>query len=104
MTESQESSGTLGKASLGLGIASSGLVFGIGLCAVTGIQGGWVGPLISPLYICGASSAFLGVLGVLTGFGGALTAKKNRVVALIGAALSGLGVCLFFGFLSAIGS
>jgi hypothetical protein len=33
---------TLGNASLGLGIASAALVFGIGLCALTGAGQGWV--------------------------------------------------------------
>jgi hypothetical protein len=102
MADAYEGSGTLGKVSLGLGIASSGLVFGIGICALTGFQGGWIGPLATLLYICGASSAFLGFLGFLTGVGGVLTSKKSRIVALIGTALSGLGICLFLGFLSAI--
>ncbi len=98
----QENPDFLGKVSLGMGIASSALVFAIGFCALTGIQGGWIGPLATVLYICGASSAFLGILGVFTGLGGAITSGRSRVLALIGVALSGFGVCLFFGFLSAI--
>jgi hypothetical protein len=103
MASTPDSPGILGKVSLGLGIASSALVFGIGICAVTGFQGGWIGPLATLLYVCGASSAFMGFLGVLTGIGGTITAKRSRALAIIGTALSGLGICLFFGFLSAIG-
>jgi len=33
---------TPGNASLGLGIASAALVFGIGICALVGAQQGWI--------------------------------------------------------------
>ena len=102
MTES-EPGGTLGKVSLGLGIASSALVFGIGICALVGFQRGWVGPLATLLFVCGASSGFLGVLGVLTGLGGLLSARGFRTLASIGIGASLLGICMFLGFLSAVG-
>ncbi len=98
-----EPGGTLGRVSLGLGIASAALVFGIGICALVGVQGGWIGPLATILFICGASSSFLGFLGVLTGLGGLLTARGFRSLAAIGVGASLLGICMFFGFLSAIG-
>ena len=98
-----EPGGTLGKVSLGLGIASSALVFGIGICALVGAQGGWIGPLATILFVCGASSGFLGVLGVLTGLGGLLTARGFRSLAAIGMGASVLGICMFLGFLSAFG-
>ncbi len=98
-----EPGGTLGKVSLGLGIASSALVFGIGICALVGAQGGWIGPLGTLLFVCGASSGFLGFLGVLTGLGGVLSARGFRSLAVIGIGASVLGICMFFGFMSAIG-
>ena len=98
-----EPGGTLGRVSLGLGITSAALVFGIGMCALVGVQGGWIGPLGTILFICGASSGFLGVLGVLTGLGGLLSARGFRALAAIGIGASLLGICMFFGFISAIG-
>ncbi len=96
-------SDTLGRVSLGLGIASAALVFGIGICAVTGFQGGWLGgPLATVLFICGASSAFLGFLGLLTGLGGLLT-SRGRLVAGLGAGISAVGMCLFAFILSRFG-
>jgi len=53
----------LGIASLGLGIASAALVFGIGLWALTGVTQKWVLLFGTPLFVCGGSSAFLGFLG-----------------------------------------
>jgi hypothetical protein len=57
----------LGNASLGLGIASAALVFGIGLCALTGITKKWINLVGTPLFVCGGSSAFLGFLGATLG-------------------------------------
>jgi hypothetical protein len=49
-------------------LASAALVFGIGLCALTGIQQGtWIQLAATPLFVCGASSAFLGLLGAGVG-------------------------------------
>jgi hypothetical protein len=58
---------TLGNASLVLGILSSALVFGIGLCAWTGVAQQWIQLAGTPLFVCGGSSAFLGFLGVILG-------------------------------------
>jgi len=41
----------LGNASLGLGIASAALVFGLGLCAIVGAQQGWLGLVGTPLFV-----------------------------------------------------
>lgn len=96
-----EGSNTLGKVGLGLGIASSALVFGMGLCALTGLQGGWLrGPLATVLFVCGGSSAFLGFLGLLSGVGGLLGSGERKAIAIIGALLGLLGMCMFFGFLA----
>jgi hypothetical protein len=96
-------SNTLGKVSLGLGVVSAAFVFGIGICALTGIQGGWIGPLATVLFICGASSAFLGLLGVLTGIGGLFSPGRSKVVAVIGIIISLMGMCLFVAFLGQAG-
>ena len=42
---------TLGNASLGLGIASAALVFGIGLCALIGARQGWIQVAATPLFV-----------------------------------------------------
>jgi hypothetical protein len=84
----------LAKASLSLGIASLALVFGIGLCALVGQQQGWIQLAGTPLFICGASSAFLGFLAAVLGIGG-LLGKGSRGVAVAGLALGGSGICLF---------
>ncbi|MFP3853376.1 MAG: hypothetical protein ACLFWD_03670 [Anaerolineales bacterium] len=63
MTQNEDRGGgqmPLAKSSLALGIASLALVFGIGLCALVGLQQGWIRVVGTPLLICGASSAFLG--------------------------------------------
>ena len=72
---------TIGNASLALGIASLALVFGIGLCALVGAQQGWIGIAGTPLFICGASSAFLGFLGAVLGAMGLCGARKSRATA-----------------------
>jgi hypothetical protein len=94
----------LGAASLGLGIASAALVFGLGLCALAGAQQGWLGPAATPLFVCGASSAFLGVLGAMVGLGGLFGANRPKAAAVVGIVLGLLGVCLFLGVLSALQS
>ena len=87
---------TLGNASLGLGIASAALVFGIGLCALTGIAQQWIQLAGTPLFICGGSSAFLGFLGVLLGAAGLFGKNRARATAIVGLILGLLGMCLFF--------
>ena len=72
---------TLGKASLGLSIASLVLVFGIGLCALVGAAQGWVQLLGTPLFVCGASSAFLGIIGAVLGFAGG-NIEESKTLAL----------------------
>jgi hypothetical protein len=94
---------TLGNTSLGLGIASAALVFGIGLCALAGFRQAprVVGALATPLFVCGASSAFLGLLGMVIGVGGLFGANRPKATAVVGIVLGIIGVCLFFGVLSA---
>ena len=87
---------TLGNASLGLGIASAALVFGIGLCALTGIAQQWIQLAGTPLFICGGSSAFLGLLGVVLGAAGLFGKGRSRATAIVGLVLGLLGMCLFF--------
>ena len=93
----------LGTASLGLGIAASSLVFGIGICALVGAQQGWVALLGTPLYVCGISSAFLGLIAAGLGVGGLLRPGRSRATAVAGLVLGLLGVCIFFFVLSAFG-
>ncbi len=95
-------SNTLGNASLGLGIASASLVFGIGLCALVGARQGWLPAGGTVLFVCGASSAFLGLIGALTGVGGLFGSQRSKAAAVVGLLLSLLGMCLFFGVLGAI--
>lgn len=94
---------TLGNASLGLGIASLALVFGIGLCALVGAQQGWLRVAGTGLFVCGGSSAFLGLLGAGLGLGGLFGEGRARVTAVAGLLLGLAGVCLFFGVLAALG-
>ena len=94
---------TLGKASLGLSIASLVLVFGIGLCALVGAAQGWVQLLGTPLFICGASSAFVGIIGAILGFAGLFGANRSRATAIVGLILGLAGVCLFVAVLMALG-
>jgi hypothetical protein len=103
MTPPTPQPNTLGNASLGLGIASAALVFGIGLCALAGFRQSpqVVGALATPLFVCGASSAFLGLLGAGIGVGALFGANRPKATAVVGIVLGLLGVCLFFGVLSA---
>jgi len=92
---------TLGNASLGLGLASAALVFGIGLCALVGVQQGtWIRAAATPLFVCGASSAFLGLLGAGVGAAGLFGKDRPKATAVVGLAMGLLGVCLFFGILA----
>jgi hypothetical protein len=94
---------TLGKASLALSIASLLFVFGIGLCALVGAAQGWAGVIATPLFICGASSAFLGFIGAILGFAGLFGANRSRATAIVGLILGLGGICLFVGVLMALG-
>ena len=94
---------TLGKASLALGVSSLVLVFGIGLCALVGAAQSWVGAIATPLFICGASSAFLGFIGAILGFAGLFGANRSRATAVVGLILGLGGVCLFVAVLMALG-
>jgi riboflavin transporter FmnP len=98
-----QQSNTLGNASLGLGTASAALVFGIGLCALTGISQQWIQLAGTPLFVCGGSSAFLGLLAILLGFAGLFGKNRSRATAIAGLVLGLLGTCLFFVFLNLIG-
>jgi hypothetical protein len=99
---SPEQPNTLGNTRLALGVASAALVFGIGLCALIGAQQGWIGAFSVPLLVCGASSAFLGLLGSILGTAG-LLGNRSKSTAVTGLALSLLGMCLFLVFLTAVG-
>jgi hypothetical protein len=96
------SGNTLGNASLALGIASVALVFGIGLCAMTGFNQGWIRLAGTPLYVCGASSAFVGLVGAALGLGGLFGSGRSRATAIAGLILGAAGACLFLLFLAAI--
>ncbi|HSB89786.1 MAG TPA: hypothetical protein VLD63_07150 [Anaerolineales bacterium] len=85
----------LGSASLGLGVASAALVFGLGLCAVVGAQQGWLNIAGTPLYVCGASSAFLGLLAAGLGAAGLFGRGKAKTGAAAGLILGLIGLCLF---------
>lgn len=70
MDNSAPQSNTLGNVSLALGIASAALVFGIGMCALAVPRALQLTSV--PLFVCGASSAFLRLLGAglgVVGFG-----------------------------------
>jgi hypothetical protein len=86
---------TVGNASLALGIASAALVFGLGTCAVVGAQQGWLNVAGTPLYVCGISSAFLGLLAAGLGLAGLFGRGRSKAAAAAGAALGLVGICLF---------
>lgn len=93
---------TLGNLSLALGVVSTSLVFGIGLCAVVGAQQGWIRLAGTPLYICGASSAFLGLLAFGLGLAGVFGRRRSRATAIAGFMLGLAGMCLFVLLLNAV--
>ena len=105
MPESAPSQGpnTLGNASLALGIASSALVFGIGLCALTGVGQRWIQLAGTPLFVCVGASAFLGFLASILGVAGMFGKDRSRATAIVGLVLGLVGTCLFFIFLNLIG-
>jgi len=87
---------TLGNTSLALGIASAALVFGIGLCALTGANQRWLQLAGTPLFVCGGASAFLGFLAALLGIAGLFGKNQSRATAIVGLVLGVIGACLFF--------
>lgn len=99
----EHESNTLGNASLGLGIASTTFVFGIGLCALAGVTQQWTQMVGTPLFICGGSSAFLGFLGMILGIAGLFGKYRSRATAVVGLILGSAGVCLFFIVLALVG-
>ena len=94
---------TLGNASLVLGILSLALVFGIGLCALTGVAQNWIRLAGTPLFVCGGSSAFLGFLGAILGLAGLFGQNRTRATAIAGLVLGVSGACLFFIILNQVG-
>jgi cytochrome c biogenesis protein CcdA len=92
----------LGNTSLTLGILGLSFVFGIGLCALVGAQQGWLQVVSTILFVCGASSAFLGFIGTVLGLAGLFGANRSRATAIIGMILGLSGVCLFFGIIHAV--
>ena len=95
---------TLGNASLVLSILSVSLVFGIGICALTGAAQGWINIAGTPALICGASSAFLGLLGAILGLAGLFGRSRSRATAIVGLVLGLGGLCLFAAFLGSLGT
>jgi len=104
MSETPKQPNPLGNASLALGIASAALVFGIGLCAWTGVTQSWIRLAGTPLFVCGGSSAFLGFLGFVLGVAGLFGRDRSRATAIVGLILGLIGACMFFAFLSVIGN
>jgi len=94
---------TLGTASLVLSILSLALVFGIGLCALTGIAQQWIQLVGTPLFICGGSSAFLGFLGAILGVTGIFAKNRSKATAIVGLILGLGGICLFATVLILVG-
>ena len=104
MSDNPSQPNPLGNASLVLGIASAALVFGIGLCAWTGVAQNWIRLAGTPLFVCGGSSAFLGFLGVVLGVAGLFSKDKSKATAIVGLILGFIGACMFFVFLNAVGN
>ncbi|MGD8457094.1 MAG: hypothetical protein PVF83_11975 [Anaerolineales bacterium] len=103
MEPNQDKPNQLGNASLYVGIASVVLVFGIGLCAITGVAQGWVKILGTPLYVCGTSSAFLGLIVAGLGVGGLLGRGRAKSTAIAGLLLGLLGMCIFIFVVNNVG-
>lgn len=104
MSDNPKQPNPLGNASLVLGVVSAALVFGIGLCAWTGVAQNWIRLAGTPLFVCGGSSAFLGFLGFILGAAGLFSKDKSKATAIVGMILGLVGACMFFAFLSAIGN
>jgi hypothetical protein len=85
-----------------LSILSLVLVFSIGLCALVGVQQGWIGLFGTVLFICGASSGFLGLIGAFLGLGGLFGSNRSRATAIAGLLMGMAGVCLFVVILKAV--
>ena len=92
-------SNTVGKTSLFLGLFASIFIFCTGLCAGIGKEQGWLQRVGLLLFVCGATSAFMGFLATLLGLGNgavfALVPKffpnaTGTVTGLVGA-MGGLG-------------
>ena len=92
----------LGNVALGLGVASASLVFGIGLCSLVGIQQNWIRVAATPLFVCGASSAFLGLVGAALGTAGLFGRNRSRAAAVMGIIFGLVGVCIFTAVLGAV--
>jgi hypothetical protein len=103
MTNDSGRGNPLGNASLALGITSSSLVFGIGVCALTAARQGWIRIGATPLYVCGASSAFLGLLAIGVGAAGLFGAARSRATAIVGIVLGFVGLCLFLAAATQVG-
>lgn len=103
MSNSPQQSNPLGTASLVLGILSAALVFGIGLCALTGITQKWIQWVGTPLFVCGGSSAFLGFLGLVLGIAGLFGSKRTKATAIVGLIFGLMGICLFIATLNLAG-
>jgi hypothetical protein len=94
---------TLGRAGLWIGIAAATLVFGIIVCANVGVAQGWIQAVSTPLFICGTTTAFLGLVGALVSLGGLLSKAERRAPAIIGLILGLLALCMFIGALARLG-
>jgi hypothetical protein len=91
---------SLGKASLILGILSIVFVFFIGLCAGVGKQQGWLASVGTLLFICGATFAFMGLVGGLLGLGGLFGRRRARATAVAGLLLGFAAVLLFLAIIN----
>jgi hypothetical protein len=91
----------LGTTSLILSTLSLFLVFSLGVCAGVGKEQGWLKPLETILFLIGASSAFLGVLGVLLGLGGLVARNRTRGTAFFGLLFGAASVALFLAIVQA---
>jgi hypothetical protein len=87
-----------------LSILSLAFVFGIGLCALTGIAQQWIQLVGKPLFVCGGSSAFLGFLGAVLGATGLFGKNRTKATAIVGLILGLAGICLFAAVLILAGS
>ena len=104
MSNTHQQPNPLGNASLVLGITSAALVFGIGLCAWTGLAQNWIRLAGTPLFVCGGSSAFLGFLGFVLGVAGLFGKDKSKATAIVGLILGVVSACMFFVFLTVVGN
>ena len=85
-----------------LGNASLALVFGIGLCALTGIAQSWIQLAGAPLFVCGGASAFLGFLSLLLGVAGLFGKDRPKATAIVGLVLGFIGLCMFLALLRSV--